>query len=449
MKHALLRRSASLLLAIALIVGMIPAGIISAPAQAAGVSSVTYDFRSTSDANDTANASANFTDVTAYAGTRQWVYLSHTFGTFKRYADGDVFDTGNSYYVAGAENQWAAFKIKGLDAGSWNVFMNSYNGTITGITGLYLLPMSTISGASDVKAAIEAALNAGTGKIGAQDLSSSAWKTETKQFGSITTTSAVGDEHILVLRCEGKGNGTALRAFFNYVSFEKILPLGSVEANFGKVYVGNTLVPSYTWKNTGGVVIDGSAGTMEFTASSDQKVVLLGKDGKLYARGAGSAKISAKATLNGTTVNCSFDIVVNAAAAPAGKNQSYLLYTGAYTDTTTLSVNVPGAYDKFKAAGKYSMTESDYNSYCGWKDYGSERPFGLVSANTGRADTENDIFSNNASYMDIMGLSGDWVAIKVKVPAAGKYDVLVDAYCYASGGLMKLWMLPWKEVRHS
>ena len=216
--------------------------------------------------------------------------------------------------------------------------------------------------------------------------------------------------------------------------------LDTITATFGKdetLLVGSKLKPSVKYYGEG-EELNGSAGTVSFEIiANDDGALIKAENGDVYAKKPGSATLRVSGTLDGITKTVDVTVTIAADDSFSGVSRTYNFYQGAYNDGK-YAVTVTGAENGDP------ISEADFKTSKAI-DYSAERPWAFVSAKASRPDGKDAYFGQNASYMDLSGMAGEWLAIKVKVPAPGKYSVDLCGYTYKSGGRVEVYMTPYTE----
>ena len=250
--------------------------------------------------------------------------------------------------------------------------------------------------------------------------------------------------HYFLLAIDGYGITTnANGMFYSYVeSIEllktELMELTDIEVGFD-AYIGNKLPkPTVKWLSSGAEITDAEnyadcSISFEITENNDGALVEM-KNGEWWVIKEGKVKAKVSATLRGVTKECDVTFNTSHDTALSGANQEYVFTTTNYSDTTanpTFSIATP-------------LTEEIFNEKFSYRDYGTERPWGLIAAKVTRST--NKYFDMGASYMNTYLQSGDWMAFKVKVPAAGRYSVDLKGYQSTSGAAVAVYMLPYEET---
>ncbi|MBQ7118730.1 MAG: heparinase II/III family protein, partial [Oscillospiraceae bacterium] len=348
---------------------------------------------------------------------------------FQYYARKDIVD--NNFVVLAA-----TFSDKGT-------FIPSLNFTKAGYTGkvnIHMIPKNVADGAykmtSDSLVIADVLANAKTQKVISVDT----------HTNSAAASPSMGDpvvvekgEYYLIFTNEMGAKDTSDGRYYGYLrslDFERTFALTSIEAELGDVRLGEELCPELKFFS-GEEEIDGSAATVSIDVlENDSEALIKTQSGKVFAVGLGDAKIKVSATLAGVTKSEEIELTVLEPLPLSGYDMEYFFTNTAYQDFNTGGLVVSGAKQG------HLVTEAEYNNYA-MRDYGSDRPWGLVSAHMTRPDSKGAYLGSSASYTDMSGEIGDWVAYKVKVPAPGKYNVDVSGYKYKNGGRAEIYMVPY------
>ncbi|MBE6911236.1 MAG: hypothetical protein E7473_01815, partial [Ruminococcaceae bacterium] len=216
--------------------------------------------------------------------------------------------------------------------------------------------------------------------------------------------------------------------------------LDTITATFGKdetLLVGSKLKPSVKYYGEG-EELNGSAGTVSFEIiANDDGALIEAENGDVYAKKPGSATLRVSGTLDGITKTVDVTVTIAADDSFSGVSRTYNFYQDAYNDGK-YAVTVTGAENGDP------ISEADFKTSKAI-DYSAQRPWAFVSAVASRPDSKDVYFGQNASYMDLSGMAGEWLAIKVKVPAPGKYSVDLCGYTYKNAGRVEVYMTPYTE----
>ena len=419
--------SVAFLLCVSLVFGILPSG----NALAAGDESMVFNFghvqnNAAGDTDITADVS-DIKTITAYGnnGARKWRYLESS----------GVRDDGESYYdnyytcIRTNTGGWAAFELTGLSGGEYSANV-TYRAVAAPIATaeLYILPAEAVSGSSIANYLASGKLPFGTVRCESG---------ESAGFEEVQLAPSESGKYILVVSTPVQGGRVAI----NNITFTRQLRLTDVEISFENAFVGDKITPTVVWKS-GEQVINGKKGVLSFTvAEDDGEILRQDAAGAIYAVATGSATLSVTAELAGEKVKKEAEVVVTENSALSGVNQSYLFYNGAYEDyTESPGFILPGASN-----GRY-ITEEEFLTGYKFQDYSEYRPWAMIAAQASIPSGVGGYLNSNNTYTNLCGNIGDWVAYKVKVPAAGEYTVDVSIYSYTGGGLAKLYMLPYEET---
>ena len=240
-----------------------------------------------------------------------------------------------------------------------------------------------------------------------------------------------------------KGSGASTHSWATYFKTKGITltpyvappELTKIEADFGEVRVGNKISPEIKWF-VNDVESDGTNGTSTVEIIDNEDGALIEtQSGEIYAIAEASATLKVSGTLNGITKSVEVTVNVMPSAPLSGINQDYYFYSGMYEDYTQ-GLTISGAKKGTP------VTEAQFEGYT-MRDYGTDRPWGMVAARLTRPDSTGTYLGTSANWTDLSGYNGDWVAYKVKVPAAGTYNVDVRGREYTSAGRAEIYMLPY------
>ena len=419
--------SVAFLLCVSLVFGILPSG----NALAAGDESMVFNFgyvqnNAAGDTDITADVN-DIKTITEYGnnGARKWRYLESS----------GVRDDGESYYdnyytcIRTNTGGWAAFELTGLSGGEYSANV-TYRAVAAPIATaeLYILPAEAVSGSSIANYLASGKLPFGTVRCESG---------ESAGFEEVQLAPSESGKYILVVSTPVQGGRVAI----NNITFTRQLRLTDVEISFENAFVGDKITPTVVWKS-GEQVINGKKGVLSFTvAEDDGEILRQDAAGAIYAVATGSATLSVTAELAGEKVKKEAEVVVTENSALSGVNQSYLFYNGAYEDyTESPGFILPGASN-----GRY-ITEEEFLTGYKFQDYSEYRPWAMIAAQASIPSGVGGYLNSNNTYTNLCGNIGDWVAYKVKVPAAGEYTVDVSIYSYTGGGLAKLYMLPYEET---
>ncbi|MBQ2743972.1 MAG: heparinase II/III family protein, partial [Oscillospiraceae bacterium] len=248
-------------------------------------------------------------------------------------------------------------------------------------------------------------------------------------------------DYYLIFTNEMGAKDTSDGRYYGYLSsldFTRTYPLTDVEVSFDEIKIGDKLIPSVKYFS-GDNELDGSSAAVSVEIADDpDRILLAAADGSLFAVKEGEATVRVSATIANVTKSVDVKITVLPASPLSGVDQSYLFYNNAYEDFDQSGLSIPGS-----SAG-YLVKESEFTAYP-MRDYGTDRPWGMVSGRLTRPNSQKVYLASNAEYTDISGYAGDWVAYKVKVPAPGTYNVDVRGLSYASAGRAEVYMLPYSS----
>ena len=249
--------------------------------------------------------------------------------------------------------------------------------------------------------------------------------------------------YYLMISADGYGEKVHVgRHWAEIYSFElkktKILTLTDIEADFGSVFISDRLTdPKVTWLSGDEEITDAHEynPTVEWEVTDNSDGALTkDENGKWVAVKEGDVTVKVEGTFRGVTKDCNVLFHITEDTELSGVNQAYMFTTNVYSDTTT--------NPKFEAP--VPITEAAFKEKFIYQDYGEERPWGVIAFTASRS--VGSYFSSSQHYMDYYGESNDWLAVKVKVPAPGKYGIDVSGYKYSRGGLGEIYMLPYNET---
>ncbi|MBQ9984853.1 MAG: S-layer homology domain-containing protein, partial [Oscillospiraceae bacterium] len=205
----------------------------------------------------------------------------------------------------------------------------------------------------------------------------------------------------------------------------------AIEADFGTVTVGHKLTPNVKWISDQGEMeaVQGTV-TCEIIENNDN-ILLVSDNGEIYTLSEGSAKVKVTGTLGDVSKSVEVEVTVITDDSWAGENATYFFYAGAYPDLASFGF-APSV-----------MNEENFTSMCTYQDYGEERPWGMVATNASRPSSGGTYFGATGTCTDFSCRTGEWVALKVKVPAGGRYSVDMGGYAYRRGGRAMLYMIPY------
>ena len=254
-----------------------------------------------------------------------------------------------------------------------------------------------------------------------------------------------GDYYMFVIANEGPTQYNAVRTYgmLTTLKLSRQYSLTDIEVSGIETTVGEVISADVVWKS-GEQEIDGGLGVISYEViSNDDGVLFCDAAGKICAVAEGSARIKVTGTLSGKSASAEVDVTVGAPEPLSGADAVYGFYNGASEDfqATGLVVTNP---DGTPVKNGHTLTEQELEGYP-YCEYGEERPWAMVATNASRPDSKGTYFKGNDSYIDFSCKAGEWVAYKVKVPKAGKYNVDVAAYRYGSGGAAEVYMLPYEE----
>ncbi|MBE6912194.1 MAG: hypothetical protein E7473_06695, partial [Ruminococcaceae bacterium] len=251
-----------------------------------------------------------------------------------------------------------------------------------------------------------------------------------------------GDTEYILLFCNTVGGKTINIESLTLKGTVEKKELTDVEVTFGeKNYVSETLIPKVKWFSDD-EEIDGANGTVtvEIADGGNADGVLLeGTDGNIYAIAEGTATVKVTGTLDGVSASKEVTVDIINETRWAGANQSYMFSTKGHAD---MSGN-QGITVEDTTSGR-QITEEEFNTYA-YRDYGEIRPWGMVSAHATYRGGKK-YFTQYSTSMDFCGNNGDWIAFKVKVPAAGKYNIDVAGQAQTTAGLAAIYMLPYEST---
>ena len=353
-----------------------------------------------------------------------------------------VYADGFQYYARKdiVENNFVVLAATFSDKGTFIPSLNFTKAGYTGKVNIHMIPNNVADGAyrmtSDALVIADVLANAKTQKVISVDT----------HTNSSAVSPATGDpvviekgEYYLIFTNEMGAKDTSDGRYYGYLKsldFERTFALTSIEADLGDVRLGEELKPELKFFS-GADEIDGSAATVSIDViENDNEALIKTQSGKVFAVGLGDAKIKVSATLAGVTKSEEIELTVLEPLPLSGYDMEYFFTNTAYQDFNTGGLVVAGAKQG------HLVTEKEYNNYA-MRDYGSDRPWGLVSAHMTRPDSKGAYLGSSASYTDMSGEIGDWAAYKVKVPAPGKYNVDVSGYKYKNGGRAEIYMVPY------
>ncbi len=366
-----------------------------------------------------------------------WYYVN-----MKNIPGNGLYADGFQYYARKdiLDNNFVVLSVSVPQAGIYQASLNFTKAGYTGKVNMHMISKADADAAfkmtSDALVIADVIANAKTQKVISVDThtNSSAASPATGETVSLSK-----GEYYLIFTNEMGAKDTSDGRYYGYIEsleFDRTYPLTDIEVALGDVRVGNAISPEIKYF-TGEDELEATGATVSLEILENNGEVLLEtQSGKLYAVAEGAAKIKVSATYAGNTVSKELDIEVLPPLPLSGVDMEYFFTNTAYEDFDVSGLVVEGA------KSGHLVTEAEYNTYA-MRDYGTDRPWGLVSAHITRPDSRGTYLGSSASYTDMSGEIGDWVAYKVKVPAKGKYNVDVSGYQYGNGGRAEIYMVPY------
>lgn len=114
------------------------------------------------------------------------------------------------------------------------------------------------------------------------------------------------------------------------------------------------------------------------------------------------------------------------ATEKSGAKAEYLFKKGAYAGETTADA---AAYPEYPAEGSASA-----------------RQWAYIGTTADLSDSKGNFTDMGNWIATSFTQAGGWVAMKIKVPAAGSYGVSVSGYCYPNAGVLDLYIIPSSEA---
>ncbi|MBQ7055134.1 MAG: Ig-like domain-containing protein, partial [Oscillospiraceae bacterium] len=490
-----MKKILSFFLAIAMVISLLPA--VSAGDEA--LASYTYSFgngswieRGHPETGVRSIKSANSSFTTPALTNTEWAYLGSSFVTPASNNAAAATDPRRNFVVgnhksgvravAGTKGEWVAFKVEVPENGDYTAAVKALQcNKATSDLDIYLFPENTkvsvgncsnanlvdVFGDSSVYGTFEAVkddsdaivgcvrknaqnfekfvfadnLNADDYKvIGNADLYAETEATNDVSGASSKSLTLDAGVYVILLVTNEAGEVYINSLTLNEVPAKKALT--DIEASFGEnTYVGEKLAPKVKWFS-GDEETDGTLGivTVEIAENGNPDGALLaGTDGNIYAIAEGTATVKVTGTLDGVSVSKEKTVDVIAENRWANANQAYMFTIKGHSDMT---VNQGITVDD-TTAGR-DITEEEFNSYA-YLDYGKVRPWGMVSA-VARGRPGRKYFTQYSTGMELCGLIGDWVAFKVKIPAAGKYNIDLSGAVQKIAGRAEIYMLPYENT---
>ena len=220
-----------------------------------------------------------------------------------------------------------------------------------------------------------------------------------------------------------------------FTPYIKLPELTAIEADFGDVHVGNKLSAEVKWLDGDQEIADADGGVEIEIIDGENDVLVKSADGDIYAIAEGEAEVRVSGTLDDITKSVNVEISVLPAEQFSGVNQDYYFYSGVYQDYSDSGITLAGMKGT-------PLTEAQFSAYP-MRDYGTDRPWGMVAASLTRPNSAGGYLVSTTGWTDLSGRAGDWVAYKVKVPKSGKYNVDVKAREYAGAGRLEIYMVPY------
>jgi len=485
-----MKKILSLVLAIAMLISLFPA--VSAGDE--DLASYTYSFGNGSWIErghpETGVRSIKSTEKdfdTSVLTNTEWAYLGSSFVTPANSNAVSASDPRRNFVVgnhksgvraiAGTKGEWMAFKLEVPESGDYTATVKALHcKEATSDLDIYLFPQNTkvsvgncsnanlvdVFADSSVYGTFESDDTVGCTRKNAQNfekfvfadnLNTDDYKVvgnadlyaETEATNDVSGATAKSitlnaDVYVLLLVANEAGE-----VYINSLTLNElpeVEALTDIEVSFAeKIYVGEKLSPKVKWFS-GDEETDGTLGivTVEITENGNPDGALLaGTDGNIYATAEGQATVKVTGTLDGVSVSKEKTVEVIAENRWANANQAYMFSIKGHSDMT---VNQGITVDD-TTAGR-DITEEEFNSYA-YLDYGKVRPWGMVSA-VARGRPGRKYFTQYSTGMELCGLIGDWVAFKVKIPAAGTYNIDISGKVQKSAGRAEIYMLPYENT---
>ena len=412
-KQRFLQRGMALCLAVALLLGMVP-GLEAPPRAAADDASgaVVYSFIPNAYPGDT--TAADIRTLTTYQGTRNWRYVADTVGISASRAANQgaiVLSKTDGNNDGLLDPQWLAIEIDVPAPAPYTVSMRTYQRARSGDVGLYLLPADT---AQD---AIAGALTSDT-LIGIDH--------QNRTTGDTWATSEVGQvdirqagKYILVIQAEARplGQDCIYPVNVTFTSNDTFASVGLALGKNNTVQSGQILAPDVTALGEFGGSVPLEGAEIAFESGNADILEVLG-DGRVAALQAGKTTLTAHVTMDGVTKDQSIEVTVEASAPLSGALQDYRFTRNAYPNDTEIDAT--------------KLT-----------DYTAERKWAYAASQLTNTSTAGLKMTRMPAYMECTSELGDWVALKIQVPAAGRYNANISAYCYKNGGTASVYLLPY------
>ncbi len=413
---------------------------------------IVYSFNAEAKAGYT-SGSVDMTTMTAYAAlnkkvsTGEWMYYSKIgMDAQLMYAEKDHGTTFRAVSTTLGENNNAVIlKAKVENSGTYTPSMVYATYAQYGKLNVYFVPVSYADSKWTMKSATlnlpEIFADSGVKLVASQDgwVASGSSVNVQGEYDNVYLDS--GEYYVIISLVQGAGASTHGWATYFKTKGLTLTPyiappeLTAIEADFGEVCVGDKLSPEIKWFVNDEETTDVKGSFTVEVTDNENGALIEPSDGEIYAIAEGEATLTVSGTLDGVTKSVDVTINVLPPAPLSGVNQDYFFYSGVYEDFS------PGLAIEGAVKGT-PLTEEQFSAYA-MRDYGTDRPWGMVAARLTRPDSSGTYLGANASWTDLSGRNGDWVAYKVKVPAPGKYNVDVRGREYTSAGRMELYMLPY------
>ena len=392
------RRWMSFLTALSLVVALLPA----APAAHGEDGVVEYLFAPNSYLGDVQSANTQVRQMSEYSGERNWAYVGDT---------ANFFDRSNFLQIVPMVGNWAALRVQVPAAGRYQVSMYAYHAAACGVTGLYMFPLTPEIIPQIGQCLVE------ENQIGAVEHYAASPFYQTDAVGVFEAENA--GEYLMVFRGEGLGAGGANYIYPISVTMELTGGLAGVRLQIGEdgtMKVGQGIRPTVQALDANGSAM--SLKGAEISLSVEKKdVAWVDGDGKLYALSEGETDVTATVTLDGETLSQTVRLTVAGKQAPlAGEQRSYSFYLQAY----------PGE------------SSSDINQYT---EYTDQRHWAFVATDVTAADG----VTLQGIGIQMLSQFQEWCALKIRVPAAGRYRASLEAYGNSNAGTVGVYLLPYSQ----
>lgn len=310
---------------------------------------------------------------------------------------------------------WVSLKIQIPAAGTYTPTLNyfEYGNSCDG--DVYILPIDT----QDITDSVKNELY----KLGEVNCHGPAWVEKSVVLDDFHAPEA--GEYLLVFKSRNVDTGAYL--WIKNLILDGLYPLGQVSASVSPspVEVGkkaNIIIEA--------LLEDGSAADLEKAEISctalDPEIAGVTESGVVTGINVGTARFTVEVALEGVTKSCEITATVVESTGAAPLSGHKVIYN--LTTRKAAWVNAESGDNQDIRDITYQFTDGNW-------EYHSYKPDMIVNSKT---------FYQYIDYYARYGCSvpGDWLALKLRVPAAGRYDASIGYFTYPSGGISEIYLIP-------